>query len=103
PLAMDVQPRASEYGARRHHACHEVGDGRLAPLLATAKSGGITTGLEGRELGQLMREVHDAYPGGRAAFVAWIDQLEDHKLAPLHAYIREVAADLITSAKKRSK
>ncbi|WP_152412647.1 AAA family ATPase, partial [Xanthomonas phaseoli] len=32
----------SEYGARRHHACHEVGDGRLAPLLATAKSGGIT-------------------------------------------------------------
>ncbi|MEN9195993.1 hypothetical protein WH212_17330, partial [Xanthomonas perforans] len=42
PLAMDVQPRASEYGARRHHACHEVGDGRLAPLLATAKSGGIT-------------------------------------------------------------
>ncbi|MBV6779013.1 hypothetical protein KWH37_21855, partial [Xanthomonas campestris pv. carissae] len=25
-----------------HHACHEVGDGRLAPLLATAKSGGIT-------------------------------------------------------------
>ncbi|MEP9435357.1 hypothetical protein, partial [Xanthomonas euvesicatoria] len=43
PLAMDVQPRASEYGARRHHACHEVGDGRLAPLLATAKSGGITT------------------------------------------------------------
>ncbi|KKY03656.1 hypothetical protein PK69_23130, partial [Xanthomonas phaseoli pv. phaseoli] len=44
PLAMDVQPRASEYGARRHHACHEVGDGRLAPLLATAKSGGITKG-----------------------------------------------------------
>ncbi|WP_257934900.1 transposase, partial [Xanthomonas phaseoli] len=24
------------------HACHEVGDGRLAPLLATARSGGIT-------------------------------------------------------------
>ncbi|MBO9973144.1 hypothetical protein J7434_21055, partial [Xanthomonas phaseoli pv. dieffenbachiae] len=24
-----------------HHACHEVGDGRLAPLLATAKSGGL--------------------------------------------------------------
>ncbi|WP_237708691.1 SDR family oxidoreductase, partial [Xanthomonas phaseoli] len=23
--------------------CHEVGDGRLAPLLATAKSGGITS------------------------------------------------------------
>ncbi|MGD3414820.1 hypothetical protein QT425_22530, partial [Xanthomonas citri pv. citri] len=41
-LAMDVQPRAPEYGARRHHACHEVGDGRLAPLLATARSGGIT-------------------------------------------------------------
>ncbi|MBD4956013.1 hypothetical protein GUF66_19190, partial [Xanthomonas citri pv. citri] len=39
---MDVQPRAPEYGARRHHACHEVGDGRLAPLLATARSGGIT-------------------------------------------------------------
>ncbi|WP_257392094.1 hypothetical protein [Xanthomonas hortorum] len=57
------------------------------------------TGLEGRELGHLMREVHDAYPGGRAAFVTWLDQLEDHKLAPLHAYIREVAADLITSAK----
>ncbi|MEQ2321317.1 hypothetical protein WGE86_21730, partial [Xanthomonas euvesicatoria pv. euvesicatoria] len=45
-LAMDVQPRASEYGARRHHACHEVGDGRLAPLLATAKSGGITHVLD---------------------------------------------------------
>ncbi|WP_338326742.1 TrbC/VirB2 family protein [Xanthomonas citri] len=44
---MDVQPRASEYGARRHHACHEVGDGRLAPLLATAKSGGITGGTFG--------------------------------------------------------
>ncbi|MCC4627554.1 ATP-binding protein, partial [Xanthomonas citri pv. malvacearum] len=28
-----------------HHACHEVGDGRLAPLLATARSGGITTRL----------------------------------------------------------
>ncbi|MBD4872872.1 hypothetical protein GUF86_01890, partial [Xanthomonas citri pv. citri] len=28
-----------------HHACHEVGDGRLAPLLATARSGGITQGL----------------------------------------------------------
>ncbi|WP_226343070.1 hypothetical protein, partial [Enterobacter hormaechei] len=42
PLAMDVQPRAPEYGARRHHASDEVGDGRLAPLLATAKSGGIT-------------------------------------------------------------
>ncbi|MEN9197249.1 hypothetical protein WH212_24025, partial [Xanthomonas perforans] len=47
PLAMDVQPRASEYGARRHHACHEVGDGRLAPLLATAKSGGITNYASG--------------------------------------------------------
>ncbi|WP_244672220.1 hypothetical protein, partial [Xanthomonas phaseoli] len=29
----------------RHHACHEVGDGRLAPLLATARSGGITLAL----------------------------------------------------------
>ncbi len=26
-------------------AVHEVGDGRLAPLLATARSGGITVGL----------------------------------------------------------
>ncbi|MDH4910231.1 hypothetical protein MN091_22395, partial [Xanthomonas euvesicatoria] len=49
PLAMDVQPRAPEYGARRHHACHEVGDGRLAPLLATARSGGITGAAVFRE------------------------------------------------------
>ncbi|QWN31068.1 hypothetical protein DGM85_10100 [Xanthomonas phaseoli pv. phaseoli] len=49
---MDVQPRASEYGARRHHACHEVGDGRLAPLLATARSGGIT----GAPVPELCRE-----------------------------------------------
>lgn len=52
------------------------------------------TGLEGRELGQLMRELHDAYPGGRAAFVSWLDQLQDHDLTPLHAYIEQVAADL---------
>ena len=41
PLAMDVQPRAPQHGARRHHASNETGDGRIAPLLAVAKSGGL--------------------------------------------------------------
>ncbi|MBO9842775.1 hypothetical protein, partial [Xanthomonas phaseoli] len=33
-----------QHGARRYHASNEIGDGRLAPLLANAQSGGITLG-----------------------------------------------------------
>ncbi|ATS26062.1 hypothetical protein AC611_22285 [Xanthomonas phaseoli pv. phaseoli] len=51
------------------------------------------TGLEGEALGQLMRRLHDAYPGGRPEFVAWLDQLQDHELAVLHAYIEDMAID----------
>ncbi len=43
---MDLQPRATEHGARRHHSHAEVGLGRLAPLLAAAKNGGITEQLD---------------------------------------------------------
>src|SRR3546814_16263144 len=39
---MVLQSRAPEYGARRHHTNAETGPCRLAPLLATAKNGGIT-------------------------------------------------------------
>ena len=39
---MDLQPRAVEYGTRRHHANAEAGIGRIVPLLATAENGGIT-------------------------------------------------------------
>ena len=39
---MDLQPRAPEHGARWHHPHAEVGLGRIAPLLATTKNGGIT-------------------------------------------------------------
>lgn len=42
PLAMDVQPRAPQHGARWHHANAEVGIGCIAPLLANVKNGGIT-------------------------------------------------------------
>src|SRR6185437_10907075 len=38
----DLQPRAPEHGARWHHPQAEVGLGRIAPLLATTKNGGIT-------------------------------------------------------------
>src|SRR3546814_8472937 len=41
-LAMVLQSRAPEYGARRHHTNAETGPCRLAPLLATTKNGGIT-------------------------------------------------------------
>ncbi len=34
--------KKSRFTDSQINACHEVGDGRLAPLLATAKSGGIT-------------------------------------------------------------
>src|SRR3546814_4903072 len=37
-LAMVLQSRAPEYGARRHHTNAETGPCRLAPLLATAKN-----------------------------------------------------------------
>ncbi|MBO9838930.1 hypothetical protein, partial [Xanthomonas phaseoli] len=33
---------SAQHGARRYHASNEIGDGRLAPLLANAQSGGIT-------------------------------------------------------------
>ena len=46
---MDLQPRAPEHGAWRHHTDAETGDGRLTPLLASAKSGGITRGGDGVE------------------------------------------------------
>ncbi|KLC04016.1 hypothetical protein XP420_15485 [Xanthomonas perforans] len=49
------------------------------------------TGLDDPALGQLIRQLHDAYPGGPAAFVAWLDQLQDHELTPLHAYIKDMA------------
>jgi len=39
---MDLQPRAPKHGARRHHANAEACTGSVVPLLATAKSGGIT-------------------------------------------------------------
>jgi len=45
PLAMDVQPRAPEHGTRWHHPNAETGTCRLAPLLESAKSGGITAAL----------------------------------------------------------
>ncbi|MBO9928890.1 hypothetical protein J7393_00720, partial [Xanthomonas phaseoli pv. dieffenbachiae] len=35
-----------QHGARRYHASNEIGDGRLAPLLANAQSGGITPGAD---------------------------------------------------------
>ncbi|MFA5941494.1 MAG: hypothetical protein WC809_19265, partial [Sinimarinibacterium sp.] len=44
--ALDVQQRTPEHGARRHHAHSETGHGRIAPLLAAAKNGGITQELE---------------------------------------------------------
>ena len=37
---MDLQPRAPEHGAWRHHAHAETGIGRLSPHLKSAKSGG---------------------------------------------------------------
>src|SRR5690606_19944353 len=49
-MAMDVQPRAPQHGTRRHHASDEVGHGRIAPLLATAKNGGITERSAARRL-----------------------------------------------------
>lgn len=54
PLAMDLQQRAPQHGARRHHAHAEVSACRLAPLLARAKNRGITErrlGLPGQDLG----------------------------------------------------
>ncbi|GEM_PF-21943 len=40
-LAMDLQPRAPEHGALRHHAHAEVGTRRIAPFLTIAKIGGL--------------------------------------------------------------
>ncbi|MCD9029913.1 hypothetical protein LDO26_17110, partial [Luteimonas sp. BDR2-5] len=60
-LAMDLQPRAPEHGARRHHAHAEARIGRLAPLLAIAKNGGITLAavvLEEHRQRQARLELH---------------------------------------------
>ena len=38
-LVKDLQPRTPEHGARRHHIDATIG--RLAPLLVTAKKGGL--------------------------------------------------------------
>src|SRR6185312_3682864 len=45
---MDLQPRATEHGARRHHSDAETDTCRLAPLLESVKSGGITGSSAGR-------------------------------------------------------
>ncbi len=39
---MDLQPRAPEHGTRRHHPNAKTRTRRLAPLLMSVKSGGIT-------------------------------------------------------------
>lgn len=42
PVAMDLQSRAPQHGARWLHPDAETGESRIAPLLASAKNGGIT-------------------------------------------------------------
>jgi outer membrane receptor protein involved in Fe transport len=42
PLAMVVQSRTPEHGARRHHPHAEIDARQLTPFLAAAKKGGIT-------------------------------------------------------------
>ena len=46
-LALDVQQRTVQYGLGWHHAGHEAGSCRTAPLLAPATNGGITQALPG--------------------------------------------------------
>ena len=41
-MALDIQPRAPQHGAWRYHPYAKTGTRRLAPLLLSAKSGGIT-------------------------------------------------------------
>lgn len=41
-LALGIQRRAPEHGARRHDADAAIGACRIAPLLESAKSGGTT-------------------------------------------------------------
>ncbi|MCC4618366.1 autotransporter outer membrane beta-barrel domain-containing protein, partial [Xanthomonas campestris pv. asclepiadis] len=50
------------------HACHEVGDGHLAPLLATARSGGITQGRGDATLSYADLNGGPFYRAGQSAF-----------------------------------
>ena len=66
-LAMDIQPRAPEYGTRRYHTEAETGIGRLVPLLAKAKNGGITVPAQqyvGRFLATFKEFPPSQKPGG---------------------------------------